>query len=73
MEARCNLAIAILSVLLVKELSPESQKTRVAILIADGAPISRWPGFFAGGGLPRPLPVDDQIDLRFTTIQCDSR
>ena len=23
---------------------------------------------FPGGGLPRPLPVDDQIDLRFTTI-----
>jgi hypothetical protein len=33
-------------VLLLKELFPESQKTRRAILIADGAPISRWPGFF---------------------------
>jgi hypothetical protein len=31
------------------------------------------PRLFSGGGLPRPLPEDDRIDLRFTTIQCDSR
>jgi hypothetical protein len=29
-----------------EELSPESQKTRLATLITDGAPSSRWPGFF---------------------------
>ena len=36
-------------------------------------PISRWPGFVSGGGLTGPFPVDDEIDLRFTTIQCDSQ
>ncbi len=45
-ETRWNLAIAFPSVLFLEELSPENQKTRLAILIADGAPISRWPGFF---------------------------
>ena len=45
-ETRWNLAIAFPWVLLLEELSPESQKTRLAILIADGAPISWWPGFF---------------------------
>ena len=45
-ETRWNPAIAFPWVLLLEELSLESQKTRVAILIADGAPISRWPGFF---------------------------
>jgi hypothetical protein len=45
-QARWNLAIAPPSVLLVEELCPESQKTRVVIFIADGAPIFRWPGFF---------------------------
>jgi len=33
-------------VLFLEELSHESQKTSLAILIADGAPISRWLGFF---------------------------
>jgi hypothetical protein len=45
-QTRWNLAIAPPSVLLVEELCPESQKTRVVIFIADGAPIFRWPGFF---------------------------
>jgi hypothetical protein len=39
-------AIAFPSVFFLEELSPESQKTRLAIVFADGAPISRWPGFF---------------------------
>ena len=46
-QTRWNPAIAPPSVLLVEEPCPESQKTRVAILIADGAPISRWPGFWS--------------------------
>jgi hypothetical protein len=33
-------------VLFLEELSHESQKTRLDILIADGAPISGRPGFF---------------------------
>ena len=45
-QARWNLAIAPPSVLLVEELCPGSQKTRVVIFIADEAPIFRWPGFF---------------------------
>ncbi len=45
-QTRWNLAIAPPSVLLVEELCPESQKTRVVIFIADGVPIFRWPGFF---------------------------
>ena len=45
-KTQWNIAIAFPSVLFLEELSPESQKTRLAILIAHGAPISRWPGFF---------------------------
>jgi hypothetical protein len=58
-------------VFLREELSPESQKSTLAILIADGAPISRWPVFVPAvvcRGLSRWL--NDRIDLRFTTIQC---
>ena len=45
-QTRWNPAIASPSVLLVEEPCPESQKTRVVIFIADGAPIFMWPGFF---------------------------
>jgi hypothetical protein len=73
-EARWNLAIAFPSVLFLEELSPESQKTRLAILIDRRRSVHlQVARLFPGGGLPRPLPVDDQIDLRFTTIQSDSR
>jgi hypothetical protein len=67
-EARRNLATAFPSVLYLEEPSPESQKTRLAILIADGAPISGGPAFSRRRSAAAPQ-VDDQIDLRFTPIR----